>query len=443
MISYAPHFRLIRPMLRVEVFGGLAVVAESGDSITLQRRRLALLATLAAASARGATRDQLVGYFWPEAPSDVARHSLEQLIYVIRRQFGEGVLRGGDPLSLNPEFVTSDVAEFRAAIQRGDDEEAVRLHRGPFLDGVYLSDAPEFERWTTRERSRAITEVGGCFERLAVAATARGELRASVEWRLRRAAAEPLSAAHALHLMRALAAVGDRTAALQHARTYQSLVQLELGGTPDPAVAALADELRTSVITPARPVVATEAADLSVITNATPADGASKPGRADSDAARELPDAHDVPPPRYKSRTRRGLWLSAVAICVTALVTAIAVSRSHALQRAKEVAVPSEVAIAVLPLESLSRDSTTTAVADVLTAALIETLTQSGAFRVIQGPSTLFFQGHERTHPSAIADSLGATILMSGAVERDGQNLRIALRLISPRDATVQWARVY
>lgn len=220
VISYAHHLRLIRPMLRVEAFGGLAVFAQSGDSIPLQRRRMALLATLASASARGVTRDQLVGCFWPEATSEVARHSLEQLVYMIRRQFGEGVLRGGDPLSLNPELVSSDIAEFRAAIQRGDDEEAVRLHRAPFLDGVYLRDAPEFERWTTRERSRAVTELGGCLERLAMAATARGELRASVEWRLRRAAADPLSAAHALHLMRALAAAGDRPAALQHARTY-------------------------------------------------------------------------------------------------------------------------------------------------------------------------------------------------------------------------------
>ncbi len=430
-------------MLRVEAFGGLAVVAQSGDPIPLQRRRLALLATLASASARGVTRDQLVGYFWPEATSEVARHSLEQLVYMIRRQFGEAVLRGGDPLSLNPELVSSDIAEFHAAIQRGDDEEAVRLYRAPFLDGVYLSGAPEFERWTTRERSRAVTELGGCFERLAMAATTRGDLRASVEWRLRRAAADPLSAAHALHLMRALAAAGDRPAALQHARTYQSLVRLDLGAAPDHAVAALADELRACVITPARPAAGTGAADLSVVTSATLADRASEPGHTDSRPPQPSPDSRDVPAPRYEPRARRGLWAPAVAICVVAIVTTIAVSRSHALRRAPAVAVPSEVAIAVLPLEGLSRDSATTTVADVLTAVLIETLTQSGAFRVIQGPSTFFFQGHERTNPGAIADSLGATILMSGVVERDGQNLRIALRLIDPRDATVRWARVY
>lgn len=443
VISYAHHLRLIRPMLRVEVFGGLAVVDHSGDPIPLQRRRLALLATLASASARGVTRDQLVGYFWPEATSEVARHSLEQLVYMIRRQFGEDVLRGRDSLSLNPEFARSDIAEFRAAIECGDDEAAVRLNRAPFLDGVYLRDAPEFERWTARERSRAETELGGCFERLAMGATARGELRAAVEWRLRRAAADPLSAAHALHLMRAFAAAGDRPAALQQARTYQSLVQLELGAAPDPAVAALAEELRTCVTAPARPVAGTGAADLSVVTGATLAVRASELGRVDFHPPRPSADSRDVQAPRYKLRERRRLWALAVAICVAAIVTAMALNRSQALHRAEQVAVPSEVAIAVLPLEGLSRDSTTTSVADVLTAALIETLTQNGAFRVIQGPSTFFFQGHERTHPRAIADSLGATILMSGVVERDGQSLRIALRLINPRDATVRWARVY
>src|SRR6185295_338248 len=115
-------------------------------AVTTQRRRLALLALLAVAGERGLTRDKLVAYLWPESPSDNARHALEQLLYALRRQLGDSALLGPDPLRVNPEILTSEVAEFRQAIGRGAPPEAVALYRGPVQNRFSLSEAAESER---------------------------------------------------------------------------------------------------------------------------------------------------------------------------------------------------------------------------------------------------------------------------------------------------------
>lgn len=66
-------------MFRLQTFGGLALVDGAGAGVATQRRRLGLLALLAAAGERGLTRDKLLAYLWPESPPENARHSLDKL----------------------------------------------------------------------------------------------------------------------------------------------------------------------------------------------------------------------------------------------------------------------------------------------------------------------------------------------------------------------------
>ena len=64
------------------------------------------------------------------------------------------IVTGGDPLRLNPAAVVSDVGLFEHKLAAGDLEGAVALYRGAFLDGVFLTDTPEFEAWVESERTR-------------------------------------------------------------------------------------------------------------------------------------------------------------------------------------------------------------------------------------------------------------------------------------------------
>ncbi len=236
-------------MIRLKAFGTPTLRCDEtplGPGAT-QRRPLALLALLAVAGERGLSRDKLIGCLWPEREEERARHVLAQTLYALRRALpGAEVVLGTSELRLNPEAIRSDVTEFESALAAGDVEQAAALYTAPFLDGFYLNDAPEFERWAERERVRLAQRARAALERAARQAAARGDAQRAVEWWRSLARLDPLDARAALGLMEALAAAGDRAGALQHARVHEVLLREELDVAPDPAVSALAERLRTS-----------------------------------------------------------------------------------------------------------------------------------------------------------------------------------------------------
>jgi TolB-like protein len=120
----------------------------------------------------------------------------------------------------------------------------VALSGGPFLDGFFLSGAPDFERWVDNERAGLARDHGEALETLAAEAMARGDRGQAAEWWRRLANHDPLSSRVTIHLMSALAAAGSRADAIERARSYQELIQRELDAAPNPAVLALAQQLR-------------------------------------------------------------------------------------------------------------------------------------------------------------------------------------------------------
>src|SRR6266705_98365 len=218
------------PMLELRTFGGLSL-KDGGAPVTgaaTQRKTLALLALLASASKNGLTRDKLIAYLWPETDTEHGRNLLNQACYALRRDLRQReVLLGTSELRLNPDVLASDLQVFENALQRRDAEAAVRAYAGPFLDGFFISGAPEFEHWVDAERARLKQCVCEALEALATAATARGDLKTSVTWWRRLAAVDPLNARVTRALMGALVATGDRAGALQHARIYEALLRQE------------------------------------------------------------------------------------------------------------------------------------------------------------------------------------------------------------------------
>ncbi|MFL5546507.1 MAG: BTAD domain-containing putative transcriptional regulator, partial [Gemmatimonadales bacterium] len=235
------------PNLRLRTFGAPVVEGLDGASggTAAQPQSLALLVLLAAAGERGMSRDKIVALLWPECDDKRARHRLSQLCHALRRSLGDGIFSPGNAeIHLDSSRIGSDVAEFKAACLRGESELAVACYGGPFLDGFFLSGAPEFERWVEAERvtcARAFTEA---LETLAIEAEARGNRAEAARWWSKLAEHEPLSSRVIIRLMSALAAHGDRAGALESARRYEEGLNLELEASPNPAVLALADRLR-------------------------------------------------------------------------------------------------------------------------------------------------------------------------------------------------------
>jgi DNA-binding SARP family transcriptional activator/tetratricopeptide (TPR) repeat protein len=323
-------------LLRLRTFGGLSIERSTEDgggaptsTATAARRRLAFLAVLAASGPRGTPRDKLLALFWPESDSDKARHALDQTLYSLKRDLGaESLVLGREELAINPAAMTSDVEDFKAALARGDRAAAVELYTGPFLDGVFLSGAGGFERWTEEERTRLTRDVELALEALAADAASRGDHAGSVQRWQRLATMEPRKTRVVLSLMSELAAAGDRAAALKHAEIYHTLIRDDLDAEPNPAVAALAERLRREpavVKSPRRTldrVLVTPVAEPAKIVP-TPA------AVSESVVVVETPTVapEPAPPPRratiewLRHRTTRAYRVASVAVALVLLLT--------------------------------------------------------------------------------------------------------------------------
>jgi DNA-binding SARP family transcriptional activator len=125
----------------------------------MQRRRMALLAVLANSTHESLSRDRVIGLLWPECDDRTARHLLADSVYVLRRALGAGaIVTSADELRLSSDHVCVDVAGFRQALAAERWAEALALYRGDFLDGFFVRNASEFERWASSERARLHTD---------------------------------------------------------------------------------------------------------------------------------------------------------------------------------------------------------------------------------------------------------------------------------------------
>ena len=243
-------------MLQLTTFGGVAIRGEGAETAraaepAVSRRALALLVLVAAAQDTGISREKVLALLRPDSDEERARNALRQSLHTLRRELGSAdLLLGGDQLRVNPEVISSDLREFHEARTSGRREDAVARYTGPFLDGFHVGGAAEFERWVEETRSGYAREVATLIEALARGAGTGGDRAGAVKWWRRLAALEPLNSAVALALMEALAAAGDRAGALRHAQVHETLLREELGAGSDPAVAALAERLRSGVPAP-------------------------------------------------------------------------------------------------------------------------------------------------------------------------------------------------
>lgn len=98
--------------------------------------------------------------------------------------------------------------------------------------------------------------------------------------------------------------------------------------------------------------------------------------------------------------------------------------------------------LAVLPLENLSVEPDEEFFADGMTDALITTLAQIGALRVISRTSVMRYKGARRPLPE-IAKELNVDAIVEGTVVRSRGRIRIATQLIHAATDTHLWARQY
>ena len=411
------------PIFHLRLFGSPSITPDDGDGVPLygrvaQRHRLGLLALIAVAPGQRLSRDKLIATLWPESDSERGRNLLKVSAYVVRTELrDDALLSEGDDLRLNASVVRTDAADFDAAVARGDHAGAATLYAGPFLDGFFVSDAPEFEQWATRERERFSTRYAKALEALAEAAEAAGDASAAAEWWKRRAAQDPYDSRVALRLMQSLEASGNRAAALQHASVHQRLLDQEFGIAAAPDVQGFAEQLRGQPA--ALPDVSPSRESQREFVDVPAATEVAAHGRSERR--------------RPKVLSRRGvLALTALVLVVVATLWAIGPGLSQ----------PPERSIAVLPFVNLTAASDDESFNDGLTEEIISGLASVPELRVISRTSAMHYKGAERSLPE-IARELGVAHILEGSVRTSGTRVRISAQLIDARADEHLWAENY
>ena len=206
------------------------------------QKNLALLVYLARSPKRTRTRDHLVGLLWGDKEEAKARHSLTHAVATLRK-FAPGAVKPTRTHVRLSEGVTLDVEQMEALAARGDYEAAARLVVGPFLDGLRIDGASEFDDWMSTERAywkRRSVEV---LVRESVKALASGD--AETAEKAARAAQEldPSSDVAARAMLRALALAGDRGRALATFIAFAERLKQD-GEQPHAETEALAARIR-------------------------------------------------------------------------------------------------------------------------------------------------------------------------------------------------------
>ena len=288
---------------------GAVYLERDGKPLTgahTQKRRLALLAYLAAADRDVVSRERIIALLWPESDESSGRHSLSQLFYAIRHDLGPDVLVvDADTVCLSHTVLQSDVRAAESAARAGSLEDAVALHRGTFLNDFHVDAAPELNRWIDEERGRRAHALAQILDRLADRAESTRDWHRAAEWLRRRVDLEPADSRSSVRLMRALNAMGDRDGALRTARVYETLMRQEYEADPDPQVVQLAEQLRRGPAPP--PFIEVQ---------------------QPAEAARSIAAPADTPPARalQGARSPARAWWPYVALAVTALVLVLIAS---------------------------------------------------------------------------------------------------------------------
>jgi DNA-binding SARP family transcriptional activator len=228
---------MFMPQLQLNLLGPLQIMLD-GVSLTFRYEKVrALLAYLAAEADRPHTRSALAGLLWPESPEVDARRNLSQALFQLRQTIGDA--------NQTPPWlvVTRDTLQFNAAADQQVDvtefdrhlaacaththeaidtcpvcaqrlEQTAALYRGDFLQHFQIDNSLAFEEWALFKREGFHRRALEALDQLTAHHAQRGAHHETRRYAQRQLDLEPWHEEAHRHVMQALAASGQRTAAL-------------------------------------------------------------------------------------------------------------------------------------------------------------------------------------------------------------------------------------
>lgn len=201
------------------------------------RKAWALLAYLVLAD-RPPSRRQLADLLFADAddPLGALRWNLAQL----RRMLGERNPLSGDPVAITLSPV--DLIDVGVLV-RGAWRDALALPGlgRELLEGMDVGGSPAFDAWLVIQRRHLQAATEAVLREGVLATLSQGDPSAAAALAARLVEQNPLDEGYQELFVRALAAAGDRDAAVRQLRTAVELLEHELGVAPGPALLAAAD----------------------------------------------------------------------------------------------------------------------------------------------------------------------------------------------------------
>jgi TolB-like protein/Flp pilus assembly protein TadD len=132
------------------------------------------------------SRARIASLLWADRAESQARGSLRQTLSELRRALGseyaDALGSSAETVELDGARIECDVVRFEALLARGDRaalEEAVALHRGPFMEDLELRE-DAFDEWLMRERRRLEARSLSGLASLASLCEAEGDIEAAL-----------------------------------------------------------------------------------------------------------------------------------------------------------------------------------------------------------------------------------------------------------------------
>jgi len=402
-------------MIHFRMLGGLSLTAADGRevrSLLAQPRRLALLAYLAAGTPRDfQRRDSLVALFWPELDQKHARAALREALHVLRGAVGQGIVtrRGDEEIGLDSDLFWNDVAAFDRAAAAAEWGEALELYRGDLLEGFFISEAPEFERWLETERARLKDAACRGAHALIQRSEASGDLAAAASWARRATRLTPFDEDVVRRWISLLDRMGDRARAVQ---VY------------DEFVSRLAQEYEM------QPAAETQ----TLIAAVRARESGSPPLRAPAAPLSPAPPTGLSTPTRH----RPSVWWSAPVIAAVAVILLLANPGDWEGRTRRGARIAGIRSLAVRPLADLSRDTLHSWFADGMTEALVTDLGRISALRVTSLGAVQPFK--DSSSFRNMVRELYVDAVVEGGVQRSGDRVRVDVRLIDAASGYQLWA---
>ncbi len=239
-------------MIRLHLLGPPRVAglpAKRVAALLAGAKRLALFAYLGYTPGQVHRRDKLLALFWPELDEPHARNALRNLLHQVRQIMGEGVLVGqrDQGVGVSADRVWCDVPAFTQAVEEGQSREALALYSGDLLEGFHVDGMHEFDAWVAQGRGRLKGLAAGAAWAVAHDFVALGHL-SDAELAARQARnLSSMAEGEVRRFIGALAAAGDRAAALRFYKQFEEALAQELELRPDAGTRKLVADIRASM----------------------------------------------------------------------------------------------------------------------------------------------------------------------------------------------------